>query len=280
MTSNVSQNYPYSSESEAERAAVIATPARRPTGPVDDPRGGVVAGRPAGPLVGLEVPDEGLPGPAPRGRLRVREARRVRRLRRDLRQDLPALSDASRGERAGGRDGRPGSRADRPARPRVRRRRHHGLHRRLRLRLRAVGARGRVLDPRRARDELDRVRRRRPVRGRRLRGGRSAVRRDHPADGAAQRPPPALLRGPSTVDARRPGDAASGHGPLPDRRELRAGDRPLPPDRRDRRTGLLDLRPGVHVPAVEPGDARRRGPRRRRSRIRRGSASTSSSRRR
>ena len=43
--------------------------------------------------VGLEMPDERLPRPAPRRRLRPRPARRVRRLRRHLRQDLPALTD-------------------------------------------------------------------------------------------------------------------------------------------------------------------------------------------
>jgi predicted branched-subunit amino acid permease len=48
-------------------------------------------------LVGLEVPDARLPGPAPRRRLRDRQARALRRLRRDLRQDLPALSAADPG---------------------------------------------------------------------------------------------------------------------------------------------------------------------------------------
>ena len=44
---------------------------------------------------------------------------------------------------------------------------------------------------------------------------------DHPADGAAQRPPPALLGGPAAVDAGRPVRAARRHGPPPDRRGLR-----------------------------------------------------------
>ena len=95
VTSNVSQNYPYSSESEADRAAVIARLLADREGLAATLDGRGVAGGCAGPLVGLEVPDEGLPGPAPRGRLRDREARRVRRLRRDLRQDLPALSGSS-----------------------------------------------------------------------------------------------------------------------------------------------------------------------------------------
>ena len=66
MTSNVGQNYPYTSETEAERAAAIAALVARATGlaaklaaettPLDDERA----------LVGLEVPDAGLPGPPPR----------------------------------------------------------------------------------------------------------------------------------------------------------------------------------------------------------------------
>ena len=94
MTSNVSQNYPYTSESEDERAASIASlvAARgelagtlaAETTPLGDDRA----------LVGLEVPDAGLPRPPPHRRIRAREARRLRRLRRDLREDLPALSDA------------------------------------------------------------------------------------------------------------------------------------------------------------------------------------------
>ena len=76
MTSNVGQNYPYTSETEAERAArdrVASSPSARTspatlaaeTTPLDAQR----------PLVGLEVPDAGLPGPPPRRRLRGREAR-------------------------------------------------------------------------------------------------------------------------------------------------------------------------------------------------------------
>jgi 4-azaleucine resistance transporter AzlC len=45
--------------------------------------------------VGLEVPDAGLSGPAPRRRLRRREARGLRGLRRDLREDIPALTDVA-----------------------------------------------------------------------------------------------------------------------------------------------------------------------------------------
>ena len=62
MTSNVGQNYPYTSETEADRAAAIAalvadarawpTKLAAETTPLDAER----------PLVGLEVPDEGLPG--------------------------------------------------------------------------------------------------------------------------------------------------------------------------------------------------------------------------
>ena len=76
---------------------------------------------------------------------------------------------------------------------------------RLRVRLRALGARGRVLADRGARDERPRVRRGVPVRRRSamLRAG-SRGRAIVAADSAAQRPPPALLRGP-----RRRGSEAS-----------------------------------------------------------------------
>ena len=105
MTSNVGQNYPYTSETEAERAAVIASLVAARDGLAGDARRRDHAARRERALVGLEVPDAGLPGPAPRRRLRAREARRLRRLRRDLREDVPALSE--RRPRPGGR-GPPG----------------------------------------------------------------------------------------------------------------------------------------------------------------------------
>ena len=75
MTSNVSQNYPYTSESEADRASRIASLLAAK----DD-----LAGKLAAETTPLDAnerwwvwkcPTKGCPGPAPRGRLRRREAR-------------------------------------------------------------------------------------------------------------------------------------------------------------------------------------------------------------
>ena len=107
MTSNVSQNYPYTSESEADRASQIASLVAAKDDLAGQARGRDHAARRQRALVGLEMPDRRLPGPAPRGRVRGREARRLRRLRRHLRQDLPALS----GTMAGGRDAERAARA-------------------------------------------------------------------------------------------------------------------------------------------------------------------------
>ena len=95
VTSNVGQNYPYTSETEADRAAQRRGARRGSRGPRRHAAGRVHPARPQRPLVGLEVPDHRLPGPAPRRRLREREARRLRRLRRDLREDVPALTPAA-----------------------------------------------------------------------------------------------------------------------------------------------------------------------------------------
>ena len=92
VTSNVGQNYPYTSETEAERAAVVARLVAEREGLAGDAGGRVDAARRARALVGLEVPDAGLPGPAARRRVFRGEARGLRRLRRDLREDLPALA--------------------------------------------------------------------------------------------------------------------------------------------------------------------------------------------
>ena len=98
MTSNVSQNYPYSSEPEADRAATIARLVTERDGlaatiaaeatPLDENARWWV----------WKCPTKGCNGLPPRRRLCRREARRLRRLRRDLRQDLPALT-----RRPGGR---------------------------------------------------------------------------------------------------------------------------------------------------------------------------------
>ena len=97
VSSNVGQSYPYTSETEAERAA-----ASRPSSPRTriwrQARRRDDSARCARALVGLEVPDPGLSGPPPRGRLRARPPRGLRRLRRDLRQDVPALTDTRRGQ--------------------------------------------------------------------------------------------------------------------------------------------------------------------------------------
>ena len=94
MTSNVGQNYPYTSESEADRASSVAA--------LVAAREGLAAtlAAEATPLDAKDrwwvwkCPTRGLPRAAPRRGLRGREARRVRRLRRDLREDLPALAAA------------------------------------------------------------------------------------------------------------------------------------------------------------------------------------------
>ena len=91
VTSNVGQNYPYTSETEAVRAARVAELIEGREGLADklkvrDHRPG-----PERPLVGVEVPHHGLRRPPPRRGLRHREARGLHGLRRDLREDLPAL---------------------------------------------------------------------------------------------------------------------------------------------------------------------------------------------
>ena len=92
VTSNVGQNYPYTSETEAERAAAIARLVSEREGLADTLAAEIDAARCARAVVGLEVPDAGLSGSAARGRLFRGEARGLRRLRRDLREDLPALA--------------------------------------------------------------------------------------------------------------------------------------------------------------------------------------------
>ena len=92
VTSNVGQNYPYTSETDAERVATVATLVQEREGLADKLTGRDHAARPERSLVGMEVPDLRLRRPAPRRRLRVREARRLHRLRRHLREDVPALT--------------------------------------------------------------------------------------------------------------------------------------------------------------------------------------------
>ena len=95
VSSNVGQNYPYTSETEAERAARIATPgreARRPGRRPREPRprrstrtsaGGSGSARRRAARASSTPP---ATRPRPRG---------LGRLRRDLRQDLPALSEVT-----------------------------------------------------------------------------------------------------------------------------------------------------------------------------------------
>ena len=84
-----------------------------------------------------------------------------------------------------------------------------------------------------------------------------------PADGAAQRPPPALLGRPRPWLRDVPFVAPRRDGPPADRRGVRAVDRPLPAARADRRVGLLDRRRSsrTFIP-WNLATARRRGPRR------------------
>ena len=275
MTSNVGQNYPYSSETEADRAARDRR-ARR--GEREDlgrqARRGDDAARRARPLVDLEVPDPGLPGHPPRRRLRARPARRVRRLRRDLRQDLPALSRTPRLP-----DDRRDDATSRLA-PAARSRTRSGSWSRRAASGSSTGwrARGRLLAARGGGDEHARLRRRLAVRRGRLRVGGLLLVGDRPPHGLPQRAPPAVLGGPRAVPPRRSRWVRARHGPPADRRGVRAGDRPLPAHRPGRRARLLDRRDREHVHPVERRDARRRDDRRRRSPTRRGSGSTSSSR--
>ena len=97
VSSNVGQSYPYTSETEADRATRIGTLVAEREGLSPTTRGRDDGARRERALVGLEVPDRGLPGPPPRRGLRGREARPVRRLRRDLREDVPPLSSAHGG---------------------------------------------------------------------------------------------------------------------------------------------------------------------------------------
>ena len=205
MTSNVSQNYPYTSESEADRARPDRRARRRHGRPRGHARGGDDAARRRRALVGLEVPHAGLPGPPPRGRLRAREARGLRRLRRDLRRRPScaerslrrrATAAATRG-RAGG--GWPSRRSGSPSR-----RSGFGF-------VYGLSARDAGFSPIEAMAMSIIV----------FAGaaqfaavgyvaGGLAVARGHPADRPAQRPSPALLGGPGAVAAGR-SRARGGH---------------------------------------------------------------------
>ena len=201
VTSNVGQNYPYTSETEADRAAAIAAPRRGARGPGRQARGRDDAARRERALVGLEVPDAGLPGPPPR-----RRATRPR--------STPSTSSATGpAARPSCADARPCPAGDRPAA--ARRRRRSSLRRRgsgsSASRRPGFGfvfglaAREAGFSPIEAMAmSLIVVRRRRPVRGGRLRRERP---RRGPAiiapDGPAQRAPPALLGGARAVAARR-----------------------------------------------------------------------------
>ena len=273
MTSNVGQNYPYTSETRG-RSRRDGRPARLRTGRSgrDAERRSDSARRERA-VVGLEVPDAGLSGPPPRCRVRRREARRLRRLRRDLRQDLPALNDT-----------RPAEPAEDLAASRRR-----VLVDGAGIAVSALGF-GFVygLSAREAGFS--------PIEAMAMSvivfGGAAqfaavgyvasglAWPGDRAADRTAERPPPALLRCPRAVAARGAVRPSRGDGPSADRRVVRAVDRPLPAARADRRVGLLDRRGRLHVHPLEPRDPRRRRSSAARSPTRPVSASTSSSRRR
>ena len=96
VSSNVGQNYPYTSETESDRAQHVASlVAERAdlagkldaeTTPLDTNERWWV----------WKCPTTGLPGPPACRGLRPREARRLRRLRRALREDVPALAPSPR----------------------------------------------------------------------------------------------------------------------------------------------------------------------------------------
>ena len=60
MTSNVGQNYPYTSETEADRAARVASLVAEREGLADKLKAETTPLDAERPLVGLEVPDHGL----------------------------------------------------------------------------------------------------------------------------------------------------------------------------------------------------------------------------
>ena len=282
MTSNVSQNYPYTSETEAERVGGDREPrrrarrTRRQAGERDD------AARRQRALVGLEVPDAGLPGPPPRRRLRGREARRLRRLRRDLRQDVPALTAETTG----------GPVADRPQPPAtdaetVRTSRRRLVTDAIGIGVSAAGfgfvyglsARQAGFSPIEAMAMSMIV----------FAGAAQFAAVGYVASGLAW---PGIVLLTALLNARHllysaalapwlrsvPLRPARGDGPPPDRRGVRAVDRPLPADRPGRRARLLDRGHRLDLHPVEPRDAGRRPARRPRSRTRHASGSTSSSR--
>ena len=94
MTSNVGQNYPYTSETESDRAQRVASlvaeredlagKLEAETTPLDTNERWWV----------WKCPTQGCPGLLHAAGYAAREACRLRRLRRDLREDLPALSAA------------------------------------------------------------------------------------------------------------------------------------------------------------------------------------------
>ena len=274
VTSNVSQNYPYTSETEADRAAA----SRRLVAEREDLAGKLAAE--ATPLdaqralVGLEVPDEGLPGPAPRRRLRGREARRLRRLRRDLRA---RRSCAERGRRP--RQRRAGRRG--AAAAGSRRTRSASRSRRSGSGSSTACRPARPASPRRGHGDERVV----------FAGAAQFAAVGYVASGLAW---PGIILLTALLNARHllysaalapwlrdvPFAPAARDGPPPDRRGVRAVDQPLPADRPGRRARLLVRRRSA--PRSSRGTSRRSpgsssAPR---SRTRRGSASTSSSRRR
>ncbi len=235
MTSNVSQNYPYTSESEADRAATVQR--------LLSERDGLAATIEAGatPLDAQDrwwvwkCPTKGCDGPVAHLWIRGRQARPLRRVRRDLRKDLPALSPRTDGygpspqslERRESVDSLCRRLAPRsthgesPARPG----RCHGHRRfgdRLRFRLRPVRARGWVLPDRSPRDERARVRWGVAVRRRGICRERAGLAGDRAAYRVAECPSLAVLGGAGAVAVRCPVPAARRDGASPDRRGLRA----------------------------------------------------------
>ena len=251
MTSNVGQNYPVH---ERDRGRAGRAGSRRWSPPARTSpaaRGRDHAARRQRALVGLEVPDAGLPGPPPRRRLRGRAARGLRRLRRDLRQDLPALSTTAVADPTTPGSRQPAAARDRRARDRRSRRSGSGSStacRRARPASRSIEAMAMSTIV--------------------FAGAAQFAAVGYVASGLAW---PGIILLTALLNARhllysaalapwlreRAVRAPGGDGPPPDRRGLRAGDQPLPADRPDRRTRLLDRGVRRDLHPVEPGDAGR-----------------------
>ena len=92
MTSNVGQNYPYTSETESDRASRVATLVAEREGLSDKLKAEATPLDHNDRWWVWKCPTPGCAGLLHAAGYATREARRLRRLRRDLREDLPALT--------------------------------------------------------------------------------------------------------------------------------------------------------------------------------------------